>query len=105
MQHQDEVMLCDEYCGCADLGAIGSLTAGGSKPGAATEVVIKLVVHVAAQPSPKKGALVLGPALACASPPYIIQMLWLQLAVAFGLQLVLSRHLAVFLNQIYTLIE
>ena len=105
MQRQDEVILGNEHCGCADLGAVESLAAGGSKQGAAAEVVIKSMVHVAAQPNPSKGALVQGAALACASLAYIIHALRLRLAIAFGLQLVLSRHLAVFLNQIYTLIE
>lgn len=87
-----------------------SLAAGGSKPGAAAEAVIKSMVRVAAQPSPaqaspSKRALVRGAAPAHGSLVYITHMLWLWLAVAFGLQLVLSRRLAVFLNQIYTLIK
>lgn len=39
-----------EPCGCADLGTVESLAAGGSKPGAATEIVITSVVHVPSQP-------------------------------------------------------
>lgn len=39
----------DEPCGCADLGTVGSLAVGGSKPGAATEIIFKSVVCVAAQ--------------------------------------------------------
>lgn len=70
MQHQDEVMIHDEHCGCADLGAVGSLPVGGSKPGAAAEVVIKSMVRVAAQSSPSKGALVRGAALARPSLAY-----------------------------------
>lgn len=78
---------------------------GRSKPGAVAGVVITLMVRVAAQPSPSKGALVQGPALVRASPAYVIYMLRLRLALAFGLQLVLSRCLAIFLNPIYTLLK